>query len=390
MVLKRIKPNEIFINQVEFNPKIHFYVYNGTTYLNNRNEISGAFTTNVGNVPVGFVNLYELNVDRNQSATGFIYPFITKNSSLMSFKTISTTSFNSDFSYGDILTGSYPLSASISRDFYQTGETRRYVDALRNAFNYYQYVSQHYAYSSSFGDKSTQPLNLISIPSIFYGDSIKKGSVDLSFYISGTLIGQLQDIKKNGELIQVGPSGSTGSGSVAGVVLYNEGFISLTGSWGLETGITRNYLNDISNQVTSSWLYFGAGIQGESYTLGNLPSSSFNVMFEGTNKTPIMSMLVHAERGEFNHSTNPTFIEYGQTAITTTGSTSFIENKFLQPANVVSSSYNDPEQYLQKTTFITKVNLYDEHQNLIGVAKVSKPVKKTQDRDLTFKLKIDF
>ena len=141
MVLKKIKPNEIFINQVEFNPKVHFYVYNGTTYLNNKNQISGAFTTNVGNVPVGFVNLYELNVDRNQSATGLIYPFITKNSSLMSFKTISTTTFNSDFSYGDILTGSYPLSASISRDFYQTGETRRYVDALRNTYNYYQYKS---------------------------------------------------------------------------------------------------------------------------------------------------------------------------------------------------------------------------------------------------------
>lgn len=389
MVLKRIKPNEIFINQVEFNPKVHFYVYNGTTYLNNRNEISGAFTTNVGNVPVGFVNLYELNVDRNQSATGLIYPFITKDSSLTSFKTISTKSYNSDFSYGDTLTGSYPLSASISRDFYQTGETRKYVDALRNAFNYYQYLSQHYSFSSSLGDKSTQPLNLISIPSIFYGDSIKKGSVDLSFYISGTLIGQLQDIKKNGELIQVGPSGSTGSGSVAGVVLYNEGFITLTGSWGLETGITRNYLDDISNQVTSSWLYFGAGIQGESYTLGNLPSSSFDVTFEGTNKTPIMSLLAHAERGEFNYSTNPTFIKFGQSYVTTTGSSAYIENKFLLPSNVVSSSYNDPQEYLQKTTFITKINLYDEQQNLIGVAKVSKPVKKTQDRDLTFKIKID-
>lgn len=389
MPLKKIKPNEIFINQVEFNPKTHFYVYNGVSYLNNKNEMSGAFTTNVGNVPVGHVNLFELNVDRNASATGLIYPFITKNSSLMSFKTISTTTFNSDFSYGDIITGSYPLSASISRDYYQTGETRTYVNALRNTLNYYKYLSEHYSYSSSFGDKSTQPLNLISIPSIFYGDSIKKGSVDLNFYISGTLIGQLQDIKKNGELIQVGPSGSTGSGSVAGVVLYTEGFIILTGSWGLESGISRNYLNDISNQVTSSWLYFGSGIQGEIYTAGNLPSSSFDIKFEGTNKTPIMSMFVHAERGELNHSSNPTFIEKTQRVSPVTSSNSFIENKYVQPANVVSSSYNDPQEYFQKTTFITKIHLYDEQKNLIGIAKVAKPVKKTQDRDLTFKLKLD-
>jgi len=390
MVLKRINPKEIFINQIEFNPKVQFYTYNGVTYLNNRNQISGAFTTNVGNVPVGHVNLFELNVDRNSTATGLIYPFVTKNSSLMSFKTISTTTFNSDFSYGDIITGSYPLSASISRNYYQTGESRSYVNALRNTLNYYQYLSSHYVYSSSLGNKATQPLNLISIPSIFYGDSIKKGSIDLSFYISGTLIGQLQDSKKNGELIQVGPSGSTGSGSVAGVVLYNEGFIVLTGSWALESGISRNYINDISNQVTSSWLYFGAGIQNEPYTAGNLPSSSFNILFEGTNKTPVMSMLVHAERGEFNNSTNPTFIDSSENKNLVTSSISYIEDKYVQPANVVSSSYNDPESYLQKTTFITRINLYDEQRNLIGVAKVSKPVKKTQDRDLTFKLKIDF
>lgn len=391
MVLNKINPKEIFINQIEFNPKVNFYIYNGKQYLNNKNQIAGAFTNSVPNVPVGFINLYELNVDRLSGSNNLIYPFITKEGSLTSFKTISTTSFNSDFSYGDIITGSYPLSASISRDFYLQGETRTRVNALQNTLNYYNYYSKHYLYSSSLGNKATQPLNLISIPSIFYGDSIRKGSVDLSFYISGTLIGQLKDTKKNGELIQIGPSGSTGSGSVAGVVLYTEGFIVLTGSWALESGVARNYLNDISNQVTSSWLYYGTGIQGgETYTNGNLPSSSFDMKFEGVNKTPIMTMMVHAPRGKFNNSSNPTFIEKSQRLQPLISSASFMENKETNPANVVSSSYNDPQEYLEKTTFITKINLYDEDQNLIGVAKVSKPVKKTQDRDLTFKLKIDF
>ena len=390
MALKKINPKEIFINQIEFNPKVNFYIYNGEQYWNNKNQVSGAFTNSIPNVPAGFLNLYELNVDRLSGSNNFIYPFVTKEGSLTSFKTISTTSFNSDFSYGDVITGSYPLSASISRDFYTLGETRRRVDALQNTLNYYNYYSKHYLYSSSLGDKSTQPLNLISIPSIFYGDSIKKGSVDLSFYISGTLIGELKDVKKNGELIQVGPSGSTGSGSVAGVVLYTEGFIVLTGSWALETGIARNYLNDISNQVTSSWLYYGTGIQGgEEFTDGNIPSSSFDMKFEGVNKTPIMTMLIHAPRGQFNHSSNPTFIEKASRIAPTTGSNMFIENKYINPANVVSSSYNDPQEYLEKTTFITKINLYDEDHNLIGVAKVSKPVRKTQDRDLTFKLRLD-
>lgn len=391
MALKKINPKEIFINQIEFNPKVNFYIYNGVQYLNNKNKVAGAFTSNIPTIPVGFTSLYELNVDRLSGSNNLIYPFITKEGSLTSFRTISTTSFNSDFSYGDVITGSYPLSASISRDFYLENESRIRVNSLQNTLNYYNYYSKHYLYSSSLGNKATQPLNLISIPSIFYGDSIRKGSVDLSFYISGTLIGQLKDVKKNGELIQIGPSGSTGSGSVAGVVLYTEGFVVLTGSWALENGISRNYLNDISNQVTSSWLYYGTGIQGgENYTDGNLPSSSFDMKFEGVNKTPIMTMLVHAPRGEFNNSSNPTFIDKVQRIQPVFNSSSFIESKTVTPANVVSSSYNDPQEYFEKTTFITKINLYDEDQNLIGVAKVSKPVKKTQDRDLTFKLKLDF
>ena len=34
--------------------------------------------------------------------------------------------------------------------------------------------------------------------------------------------------------------------------------------------------------------------------------------------------------------------------------------------------------------------MFDEDKNLIAIAKVATPVKKTEDRDLTFKLKLDF
>lgn len=389
MSLHKIKPNEIFINQVEFNPKVNFYVYDGKTYYNQQPEISGTFTSNLLNVPVGHLSLYEINVDRNQSQTGLVYPFITKDGSLTSFRTTSTTSFNTDFNYGDMITGSYPMSASILREYYQLNDTRTHLDALKNTLNYYQHISKHYSYSSSLGDKSTQRLNLISIPSIFYGSKIKKGSLKLDFYISGTLIGTLEDSNKNGELIQTGPSGSTGSGSVAGVALYTEGFVILTGSWGLETGITRNYLNDISNQVTSSWIYFGAGMYGtENYTNGALPSSSFDISFEGTNKTPIMTLFAHAKRGELNNSLNPTFINSSSYVAPFTTSSSFIENASMQPTNVVSSSFNT-EPYLEKITFISSIKLYDENKNVIGIAKVAKPIRKSQERDLTFKIKLD-
>jgi hypothetical protein len=56
----------------------------------------------------------------------------------------------------------------------------------------------------------------------------------------------------------------------------------------------------------------------------------------------------------------------------------------------VSASYTDPEPNFKKITYIRKIGIYDENKNLIAIANVAEPVKKTEDRDLTFKLRLDF
>jgi hypothetical protein len=389
MPYKKFEQNDKFNNVVRTYPKVRFDIYDSKLYYQNKSQISGAFTGSTPNVDTGFISLYELNVDRNESQTGLIYPFITKQGTLSSFKTISTSEFNNDFVYGATISGSYPLSSSISREYFPAGFIfRPHIQALKNTLNFYTNLSEHYAYSSSLGDKATQEMNLISIPSIFYGSSIKKGSVDLKFYISGSLIGELQDYNQNGELIQVGPSGSTGSGSVAGVVLYNEGFILLTGSWGLEDGIARNYLDDLTNLQTSSWINYAVGAN-DGIPSGIIPSSSYNMEFNGTNYIPTLTLLAHANRGEFNHSNNPTYVTSGSPKSYQTGSMSVV-GPSLPIKNVVSSSYPDPTGSFEKTTYITKVGIYDENRNLIGIASVAKPIKKIADRNLTFKLKLDF
>ena len=43
----------------------------------------------------------------------------------------------------------------------------------------------------------------------------------------------------------------------------------------------------------------------------------------------------------------------------------------------------------RRQTYISKIGIYDEDRNLIGIAKVATPVKKTEERDFTFKLKLD-
>jgi hypothetical protein len=386
MPLKKFGPNDIFHNQLEVYPQVQFDIYSGVVYYQNRSIISGAFTPSTPNVPTGFVSLYEMNVDRNASETGLIYPFVVKNGSLSNFRSISTDSFMSDFQYGDILTGSYPLSASISRNYYPMNSSRSYVGALQNTLNYYKYLSKHYAFSSDLGDKGTERVNLISIPSIIYGSSIKKGTVDLTFYVSGTLIGRLQDTARNGELIET--SGSN-TGSVAGVVLYNEGFILLTGSWDLEApGITRDYLNSSPINVPSSWLYYGVGISmGHNSTL---PFVNYRMQFSGSNTIPTVTMLAHANKGELNYSSNPTFLAYGSTPNSITGTYTFFKEDPREIKNTVLSPYADPTASFQKITYISKIGIYDEDENLIGVATVATPVKKTLDRNLTFKLKLDF
>ena len=126
----KFKETDIFYNRIKAHPQQEFQIYNSSVFINNQSNINGAFT---GSVPVGYtgsVSLYELNVDRVSSSTGqfiplnsglvnngLIYPFITKNGTLETFSTIGTASFNEDFDYGDIMTGSYPMTASVIREY---------------------------------------------------------------------------------------------------------------------------------------------------------------------------------------------------------------------------------------------------------------------------------
>ena len=321
------------------------------------------------------------------------FPFVTKEGSFSTFKTVSTSEFNSDFSYGDVITGSYPLSSSISSDFYTSGllfdgERKRKLLALKNTFNYHSRLSPHYAFSSSLGDKEQQELRLVSIPSIFYGKSIKKGTVSCRWYHTGSLIAELQDVNQDGELIQVGPSGSLGSGSVAGVVLYGEGFVCLTGSWSLHPSYTDNFnvYDPADFNYSPSWKYFMTTGSG---TSAIVPSSSFGFDFEGTEEIPTVTMLAKAEKGEFNHSNNPTYVEYGQKLTPHTGSTGFKEQRDLSIKNVVDTIYDEEDPPFEKITYISKVAIYDEEKNLIGVAKLAKPVRKRQNDNITIKMKLD-
>lgn len=385
-MLKKFNKNNLFRNTIKTHPKRTIFVYDKKVYIDNITPISGVFESEIAGTKKNYLDLYELNVDRPTSQ--YIYPFITKDGSLSSFKTISTTDFNSDFSYGDTITGSYPLYASISRDRYSTGQARSDIDTLQNTLNYYKKNSNHYAYTSSFGNKATQEISLISIPSMFYGSSIEKGSIKCDFYVTGTLIGRLEDTKRNGELIQTLPYGSNGSGSVAGVVLYSEGFMCLTGAWNIVDTHTEPYVPGEAAKNPQWLYYFSTGSTGASE---NLPSSSFSMEFKGTQYVNVITMICDAEEGEFNFSNNPTFIKSGQGTklIANTSSFGYKENDKIEIKNVTYSPHTNATSSFQKTTYISEVAIYDDDKNLLGIARLSTPLRKKEKDNFSIKIKID-
>ena len=85
----KFQRNDVFHNQIKAHPTVNFDVVTGTIYYNNEVYESGTIPPHstvdtyqyVKGVPVGNISLYELNINRSGSD---IYPFVHKNSSLVS------------------------------------------------------------------------------------------------------------------------------------------------------------------------------------------------------------------------------------------------------------------------------------------------------------------
>ena len=405
MSLKEFRESDVLLNTMRTHPQSEFFIYDGKIYYNNLPAQSGAFSNNILNVPSGHVSLYEINIDKG-TGNDLIYPFITKQSSNAAFRTVSATSYSADFVYGDVMTGSYPLSASITREYmsvagqrntatdpdtgatFNTSPVHPHFFALKNRLDFYGSRSQHYRVSSSFGDKSQQSVNLISIPSIFYGGRIEPGTVSLKWYFTGSLAAELRDTKQNGELIEV--TGSN-TGLVGGVILYDEGFIVLTGSWDINSE-SIPLISGSGTGVNPKWIYYGAGandgVSVATTGAGNA-SASFGLSFKGTNEIQVMTMFAHAKKGEVNLSNNPTYYTFNQTLIEKSSSQIYEENQNRTIKNTVSSSFSDYESSFRRQVYVSKIGIYDENKNLIGVATLGNPVLKKEEDDLTFKLKLD-
>jgi hypothetical protein len=91
-----------------------------------------------------------------------------------------------------------------------------------------------------------------------------------------------------------------------------------------------------------------------------------NISFNNTTELNSTIYFCRASHNEYNYSSNPTYID----------NTSKIRVK--------ETSFDQP------VTYITSIGLYSADNELLAVAKLSEPIKKTPENELTFRVRLDY
>lgn len=224
------------------------------------------------------------------------------------------------------------------------------VDAERDAENKELYLSiqglyNHYAivnsdYTASFDGADTTRFRVITIPEIYYEREILTGSLTASDLDSAGNERNLYDNGRGGIY-----SGSL-TGTLVGNIFYSEGLIVLKGGG----------LND----------------EAGSNDFGQASPTNYKwtVSLKGVNTIPVNVFRCRAPAGELNASTNTTFY-----TVPTLSSSQFKNER----VKILSES----------VTYITQIGMYNDRYELVAVAKLAQPIRKTEGQDLLFRIKYD-
>jgi len=136
----------------------------------------------------------------------------------------------------------------------------------------------------------------------------------------------------------------------AGVVLLNPSAINSAIGTSFVSASAANTYSNVTN-MQNLYEAFKKGADFQARRTENVSTSHY---------------FVRANNREFNFSNNPTFVS---------GSTGQFKNVTFE---------KDPKVY------ITSVGLYDDANELLAVAKTSKPIEKSFDKEVAIKVKLDF
>lgn len=212
---------------------------------------------------------------------------------------------------------------------------------------------------------------VLSVERARYKESLFPGSFNLTLSGSGGTIhltDNSQDVLVNtfigsSRVFQL-VSGSNGSAIAGG------GYVANSGSYGLlfpelgtvllnpyaisqSIGVTTNRTAGLANGTNNATLYNSINL-GESFKLNSQETITSDYLF------------IRARNSEFNYTENPTFIS---------GSTGEV---------IYDNFINNPQ------TYITTVGMYNDSNELLAVAKISRPLIKDFTKEALLRVKLDF
>lgn len=213
----------------------------------------------------------------------------------------------------------------------------------------------------------------INFSRLLVKDEIKKGSMSLTLGTNAayaTPFGSTITVTDadSAENYRVNsPAGEYGflknGATTVGLVFYQAGIIAMTSSvFGINSQIMNNASSSHDDVLKKDTINnFANGVR---HRIKNI---SFN------NTTEINSSIYFCRlhNNEFNYSTNPTYLS---------------GSKLVVKKIPGSSSEKDEMPF----SYITTVGLYSEINELLAVAKLSEPVKKTPENELTLRVRLDF
>ena len=219
-------------------------------------------------------------------------------------------------------------------NFYLSGSTS---DNYGSQFNIGNDGSGRDTFLTKFYDTGS----IVFIPQNKFDEEIKKGS----FVLTDTTTGARIIDDSNGNLYSTNAT-------------FSQSVSSLSSS--------DNYVGNIFYSVGAFTITETASFDGsQDYT--EVTSGNYTVSYQGTTVINTYEWTCDAQPNELNNTTNPTV---------------FHSNGLGQlKDNLTSSNY---------PTYITEVGLYDDQNSLVGYAKLSKAIPKSQKLRMKFLLRMDY
>ena len=356
-------------NRIRCYPEVEFLIYSANIILNKRidegqNIHSGSYIRN------------EINIDRDTNQ--LVNPYIYRD---QYYDAIDGTSVYST-AMGDVITGTYNNNKSYQR-YYITSSADPIAITVDRYFQLYKHRFSGVSNGSSANfDFYTGEFTVLMFDRDIFGQQIKPNTLEISVYEDNLLLYTLID--NNGIL-----------GYYFGDSFVKEGYVLH------KYGIV--IIQDIYNI-------------GDSITL---PNSAYRIKFKGVSDIQNMTLFCKVDK-RLNNSNNPTYIMKNQNIfLTQSSSDSFKENdklliknlnnnKYIQKnvdyinesltnANMEQSYYDSiifntasiESEKLEKGVYINSINIYDKNKNLIAIANLANPLRKTENDSYIIKLSYD-